>query len=68
MNIRTGKFAQTARQAFGSKAAATAATTFARSPSVSRSPKARSASWDRSPGCSRHSSRTVAQTQCPLRD
>lgn len=36
--------------------------------STSRSPKARSASWDRSPGCFRRSWRTVAQTQCPLRD
>ena len=35
----------------GLKAAAIAATIFARSPSASRSPMARSASWDRSPGC-----------------
>jgi site-specific DNA recombinase len=31
-----------------------------RSPSASKSPKARSASWNRSPGCSRRSWRTAA--------
>jgi len=40
----------------------------ARPRSASRPPRARSASWDRSPGCFRRLSRTVAQTQCPLRD
>jgi hypothetical protein len=39
--------------ASGPKAAATAATTCARSPSASRSPRARFGSWDRSPGCYR---------------
>lgn len=34
---------------------AIAATIFVRSPSASRSPKARFGSWDRSPGCSRRS-------------
>ena len=38
---------------------AIAATTFARSPSASRSRSARSASWDRSPGCFRRSWRTA---------
>jgi site-specific DNA recombinase len=44
----------------GLKAAATAATISARSPSASRSPKAKSASWDQSPGCFRRSWRTAA--------
>jgi site-specific DNA recombinase len=62
------KFARSARQPSGLEVAATAATIFARSHSGSRSPTARSASWDRSPGCSRRLWRTAAQTQYPLRD
>jgi GntR family transcriptional regulator/MocR family aminotransferase len=54
--------------ASGSKAVTTAVTIFARSPNGSRSPKARSASWDRSPDCSRRLWRTAPQTRCPLRD
>jgi site-specific DNA recombinase len=46
-------FARTARQRIRPEGAATAATSFARSPSGSRSPKVRSASSDRSPRCSK---------------
>ena len=51
----------------GLKGAATAATTFARSPSAPRSRMARFGLSDRSPGCSRRLWRT-AQTQCPFRN
>jgi hypothetical protein len=47
------KLAHTARQRIRSKAAATVATIFVRSPSASKSPKERFGLWDRSPGCYR---------------
>jgi hypothetical protein len=62
------RFAQTAATECACPAAASAATTCAPSPNASRWRKARSGSSDRSPGCSRRSQRTAAETQCPLRD
>jgi len=53
-------FATTAVTVSDWKAAAIAATTCARSPSVSRSQTAKSGSWDRSPGCYRRLWRELA--------
>lgn len=53
-------FGKTARRRIRLEGEDTAATIGGRSPSASRSPKARSASWDRGPGCSRRWWRTVA--------
>ena len=62
------RFAAAARDRMAYPAAASAATTCAPWPNVSRWRKARSGSSDRSPGCSRRSQRREAETQCPLRD
>ncbi len=53
------KFARTARQRIRLEGGGYRRDTCARWPSASKSPKARFASWDRSPGCSRRLWRTV---------